>query len=934
MYETALLQLQRVADVLQSDLADVDFASLADIAQKDVPLDDEKARVWARVLTLLAEPLHQLGREVDALEAYRASRDMALITSRDMLMVLLAAGCVAAQYAACVVLRNSGRQTLTEVVIKVGAIVLGSLVIGGMIMGMVIMIQGARAQLRNVLGDGRKKGETMPPVMRMLFGYASTLSSTLVVRYVYARSIGVEAMAELRDALAAGDYTGGVAWDCADAGALNKRNENECSNLPFDACEPLDQVMPLEQVLQGAKGSPRYPCPEVLVSMAAALHTIRRDVSEGAWDRVSLWRGVRGGIEGLQRLLRPDDADLRPQGPVSEAAVQEALGQLASLLAIDKQLRQVPGVLQPGVAPLAGMAEQEGDAAASAASCWHTAAVDGSVVAAAYTNGKCFLARKGEDSSALQHVQLPAVGAASRSGRTGALLVRDAPDAASVALWVRGPATAATWQATKLVQATGAQQPGTAQQDLGVRAAWCGGQPGCEAVSMTPAPDARVQANATSYTRRALKDVDDLLKKAGAAKAEGEEWLVRAKLPSAAELQAQDGVAGVLRALAPRLVDLAAPIARRGGLKLQALGGAHRTRLHAALAKHYGPDSYYRKGEAQGADRKADDSQIRQAVDYILNGVAALSAQGSEAPRTGRRYASLAAVQARLAGLPAASLVQLQVGVERLSQACLRHARHFPSTVGGQSAASQVGSAVYGFVTVSLWITFGIYVISAWEAYARIPDKFGNMMQKVVLAGVVMTLVTIVMSNLTATARANSQHNSTTQLGNTHALVRAAWDLQQAAQKVSAPVSRSAAESVRKHAITALEAYERCNAITAGQPQLPFPSAEVVIRAVLLLLIVFVIVYVMKELEPMKRISNLQLLLDLRAAIKRGDISVLPDAAELLAAASVGEQAWEACAWVGTVSAAIVAAWMLATTPNDHAALQTALAPFNNCVAA
>jgi hypothetical protein len=626
-------------------------------------------------------------------------------------------------------------------------------------------------------------------------------------------------------------------------------------------------------------------CPELLHDMAERLQDVKTDVAK--LDRIGLWHCVTSGIESLRTLV-----DAGGGGSISTSPSTSTSLQVTKANVVDIVMREVVPLLELSAVDVsssfggaAGLAGDSSTSADSAASCWRLCGVKGaSSCAVATYNAKtqtCAMARSYAPLSAL------AYGAAPDPGMS--LLVSSPdPEANYDATFVCGqPKTNATSTLKTLLP-----PPGSGDD----HAAYCAATAACGAYS----PDELWKPSA---------GFDAVLTTSALA---GPHATVCVKA-SPAKLYAtlvDGGIAKTMQDQAQAIASQLVAVVQKYRYRLNLV--ANRGVVDKALSAFYGADIYSAK-----VSPVVDDILVR-----VSAGLAAAKAGG------GTVYADSSRFAAKLAAMPSGEVAGVGAGMAATLRCTKDHRDMFP--VYRSQAPCDTLWVFVGYGSVAAFTAFIVFMVMSSAASYAGSINMAGLVQRVILSVAVFMILVVVAETMATKVTARSTHNFDAIDTNGNGLIAA---LATASRSMEAMPTSGAPPGLYGEIEAAIQAYDRCNFVTSGQPGMPFPLSDVVMYSAIALAVLVVTFLLVGMIDPIGNVESIRRLFKVKARLLRGDYSPATGMGAVLRTiecCSPPGFVWSMFVWFAIVAFFFLAWWFMFN--NDTAAYVDAIQTDPDCV--
>lgn len=874
----AVALLKDVHSRLHMDVGDIDMLSLKNDTPEIITNPTVLYR-WTRVLRAVAVPLVAMGREVREVESF-ISRQRDSANTMLVIMYLLLV-CIILLVTTAVKFMSQDTPALAMAT-TLSAITATIVVIFALAKcWSIALYERVRKYDFNLNG----------PIMSKLRMYRYTLSDRFLVKYVAAQASGVRLSDLLKEAKQQEDkiYRGDDECAPKDATAASA-----CNYDLLKCVDPADMPT-IEEALK------QQGCIAQLADIADRLMELKGDVTK--YDRPFLWRCVAQNIDRLRHLISVShDYGGNMSADVDRDSVRRLLvSEVIPLMAITAA--EVHAFRQPAVTDalmgLGPAANTRTTNAASKAECW----------ASCTSDGTCMMARY--DVASKQCVRVDSYGALKNWTYAG----KDAPPTKD-GLLLRDPVTLA--QGGSGGNAASVMVCGLANQRAVGRA---------NAIDSAKIPNIDRQAGATGMHRWCLNEsMCDAVGDGAAA------WTLdpldsfktflsppasQAAGPNACvKVPAADLYTAVATgpALASTLTEHASAIAN----DLWAFEMRHRLRVRLApnrkfidieLARYYGHDVYTRF--------------IRPVVDNIMQRVVWLSE--TDPNRTPKPlYIDTVRFAQKAKAMSTAEWAELEHWAERAQTCVKQHGDMFPyfRNVTVRNIVKRVTN--YGFVILT--IVFAMFMMTH---FLKVKDgvlPMESYIQRTVAVISVLSILAVVMEWMSSKTAIRIDHNHDVIDNNGQALTAGVSalkiDLVLLRQKATAvPYDAMAAQRAAASSLnsiqTAVQAYDRCNTVTAERQPFPFPTIELVLYSLIGLAFVGLAVAVAQQIAPADAADNLRALFGMRSSIMRGDFNPGLNMAAVERIVGCNEPpdfVWSMFLWFGIITLFLLTWWFLFST--------------------
>ena len=936
----AVAILRQLHDALNTDLADIDLEQLRKVTAGTK--QDRDTQQWVRLLEVCAPLLGRFSKELSYIQRYIKGRFALSVTFLVLVIILFVVILVLTVQS----FREnwSDLSSTPEAITATGMTLTTILVLMGVLTGFIVAL-GKSTELYTE-DSGRMKGWSLrnARALRDMIRIDKLLGSRFIVRY--ANFVAGGMAKEMNDTDGGFTETG---VDCPLPGAVEGGDKELTCEMKI-VCSPEDLVPLAEAVWSAAPAG----CSGVRNDDATrgilldGLMEIKADVDR--FDPVSLWRCVARGIEEARHMCytKFDDGRFESAGDAVKSAadakrviMQEVLpllrvpalqpeGLSLHKASLDAALKDAPDDLR-----------KRASAARSATACWRA----------------CIEA--GEDSCTWAHFQenegggVCTLGAAldrlapsnSADAAPGAVVVRATPDVA----FVCGDMP----EGSEAARRARALAPGSSANKVSLDA--CRTDAACRAHAggvphSLPSDETYASFFGTSGGEGARKR-PALAKHGKRGKGEAPEGstnfcvrttceeLHRSGLPALPEVLRQQSAA-----IAEAIADVLAR--HRYRVELEPYVGVLRQEM-AVWAQADKP---------QGPPRADLDAALDEVLRVARQRVAAAKKRTLASP-----YMDVRRFQTRLSATPRDKLDLFTDRMVRAAHCAMAHRTNFPFS---ETPPDGVTPQVY--VMLSYGFTIGLVLLALFMLSTRLRVEQNQLTTEegvrtaLVVGCSTMVLFTVV-AVLTAKRARRVHHNRDMTETNGHELVAGVSTLARIARGGSAdcalplPAWRKArVEGTRSDALgdckrsgelakdtglqrrlfaamqRAIEAYDQCNTLTSSIARPPFPVAEGITAATIVVSFAVMGGIVLNSMEPARKLQNIRTLLGLRERVKRGELmSQLMTQIECCTPSLV---VWDKLKWLGVMALVVGSLYFVVASQDSSIMYERSLRLQPGCV--
>jgi hypothetical protein len=130
----------------------------------------------------------------------------------------------------------------------------------------------------------------------------------------------------------------------------------------------------------------------------------------------------------------------------------------------------------------------------------------------------------------------------------------------------------------------------------------------------------------------------------------------------------------------------------------------------------------------------------------------------------------------------------------------------------------------------------------------------------------------------------------------------------------------------------AVDAYSRCNFVTATVPQMPFPVIEMILYSGIIVLFVVVALVAVKRMDPAGHVGNIKMLFDTRARLLNGQITNMDDVARVMACCQTPDIVWGMLTTFAILIVFMLTWWFVVSTRDTVDDYESAINVDPDCV--
>jgi hypothetical protein len=392
----------------------------------------------------------------------------------------------------------------------------------------------------------------------------------------------------------------------------------------------------------------------------------------------------------------------------------------------------------------------------------------------------------------------------------------------------------------------------------------------------------------------------------------------------------QTGAAGTLRDSAENIARNVVAVLERYRFRIDLQ--KNRKLIDVELSKYYGQALY--------------EKSVSAAIDNVLDRVQSLVSLARAAKKS--QYVNGERFLIKLSTMTRNELEDHLRTLRDLRDCTKAHRDYFPAYHSVLSRRTL--SIVFTYGSLVLGVGLGMYIVSNIQSFLNKVFDYESLVQRLILGGSIYVIVVAVFETMSAKYGAKLRHNHYTIDANGDALSAATVHAEKRFAELMAKLIEdpTVAESltvvadkhgeIRKLAAgalaslkTAVESFDKCNTITAAQPKMPIPAAELVMYGAVILLFVAMAAVAWVRIDPVNKVGNIRRLVRIRKRLLRGEITI-NELDSIIACCAPESSVWGIFIWFTAITAVIVTVWFVRsseTIVDDYAA---AIATDPDCI--
>jgi hypothetical protein len=746
-----------------------------------------------------------------------------------------------------------------------------------------------------VLGERLRRLQLNEVLLQNLRRVRANVSAMMMVRHSWAQQTGVmtEMVSETITAQTDGE---GVAEACrvdSDVTSTTQYGLNLC-DLPKMS---LEQVARAEQTSNAAG----------VETMLKELQGIKVD-GVHPFDRRLLWRDISDGVDAVRaEVYTAYDTASTPK-PLERGAARDVLSkELLPLLRLPAvEVRDL--VPAPDQLPAADPRYHDRDA------CWAACLADPAVRWAFWDgNGNCYLGRRAGGTPVFNRLVDPP------RGDVGSSLLVKAEEVGSGkgvvdTVFVCNPAGIAqqTLQGLKPLSAVVAEK-GVARSSAKVGTpAWCAAQ-------VVQGENGRCDVVATGgrawtlvYGAESYLDAFGGGAQRGPIVETAQGFCLRTTLGAIFAANAAN-LASTFSDLQPHTVSSIFSLCSKYNYQFKP--AAYRSAIDAALTDHYGAQY---------------DVAIRQVVDTVLASVDDLI---TEHLANAAKYIAPQRMLDKFRATSAADWKSLTVAVTDMNKATATFRASYPPYQSQLTAGLVTLVTSLAAVAAMVWLI--MFILGNYFAI-----KTGSVdyvmrlsaVRAIIVAGCTYAVLIVIAATLCSKQTARIYHNLAVVDANGQTLVASMGELALADAALRASPSGQTATAYLDAAKAVTEAYDRCNVVTYGQLDPPFPTIEVAVYAVIAMCFLVAGVYTVGRLDPQGKVANIRQLLTLKKQLVNGERASGSGIDKLVECCRPPVAIWETLTWFAVFVLFCITVFFIFTSSDSVAAYVGSLNMSADCV--